>query len=120
MGKRLHVVKKREEYGELECFNWKYDEFAQLLGSLGCYVSFLSEDCSDRFDVPKDEFIKAMETLNEYKEGRIEDDEVYCDDIKEHLVALGYDENVDGLMTLMETFLRESDGDSEWLTFVAW
>ena len=47
MGNRVHVVKVQREYGKSEAFNWKFEEFKDLLTSLGCNVCEQEEYSSD-------------------------------------------------------------------------
>lgn len=82
MGMRLHVATKYQiEYSDIEFFNWKQMEFADLLEAVGICVD-PSED-SSRFDFDKDDMemlirevrtsdndkvLKAVEAMDESRE----------------------------------------------------
>ena len=68
MGKRVHVVKKREEYGDTQCFNWMFEEWKNLLGILGAEVHE-EDEYSDRWEVETSEYENAMENLKLYAKG---------------------------------------------------
>lgn len=69
MGMRLHVATKyRVEYSDIEFFNWKQLEFAELLKAVGICVD-PSED-SSRFDFDKEDMemlIREIRTSNDIK-----------------------------------------------------
>ena len=69
MGMRLHVATKYQvEYSDIEFFNWKQMEFADLLEVVGICVD-PSED-STRFDFDKDDMemlIREVRTSNDGK-----------------------------------------------------
>ena len=117
MGKWVHIVSKQEEYGDNEFFNWGQEEFKALLTSLECYV-VENEDGSDRWEVEKPEYERAIKFLKEYKEKgcieELEDDLEFKDAIK----SLGCD--VIYVINAMETLLNQSDKNSDWLIFVAY
>ena len=59
MGMRLHVATKYQvEYSDIEFFNWKQLEFADLLEAVGICVD-PSED-SSRFDFDKDDIMYKL------------------------------------------------------------
>ena len=131
MGYRLHVVKQQEKYGDIEAFNWKNNEFADLLTTIGCDAC--GDEPYDRFECLKSEFRKAIDIVKLYSEkGNLTEDDlsatgidpecVDIDDINEILSStkdqLGY--TPDELVKVMEQFLSESDPESDYIIFVAW
>lgn len=131
MGYRLHVVKQQEKFGDIEAFNWKNSEFADLLTTIGCNVC--GDEPYDRFECLKSDFRKAIGIVKLYSEkGRLSEDDmsatgidpefVDIDDINEILSStkdeLGY--TPDELVKVMEQFLSESDPEGDYIIFVAW
>lgn len=108
MGCRLYVAKKYVvEYSGYGEFNWQQEEFRNLMDALEI------ELCSDSgggelwsFEVSKEDWERGMETLKSYK-----DDE----DITQALQSLG--KTREEMAGIMETYLRESDPDYDWLEF---
>lgn len=115
MGKRLHVVKKQEDYGNAEYFNWKYNEFADLLIALGCDVCSTDEYDKERFEVPTKDFEKAMEYVKQIKEGKTDFEDFGIE-------VLNFDElgGIDNVLEAMEAFYDQRDKKSSWMIFVAW
>ena len=82
MGMRLHVATKYQiEYSDIEFFNWKQMEFADLLEAVGICVD--PSEYSTRFDIDKhdlemlirevrtsdnDKVLKAVEAMDESRE----------------------------------------------------
>lgn len=131
MGYRLHVVKRQERFGDIEAFNWKNNEFADLLTTIGCDIC--GDEPYDRFECLKSEFRKAIGIVKLYSEkGNLTEDDlpetgidpecVDIDDINEILSStkdeLGYTPNE--LVRVMEQFLSESDPEGDYIIFVAW
>ena len=75
MGNRVHVVKVQREYGKSEAFNWKFEEFKDLLTSLGCNVCEQEEYSSD-FEIVCDEYERAMTILKRIVDAIKDDDGV--------------------------------------------
>jgi hypothetical protein len=118
MGKRVHVVKQQEKYGNSEYFNWKYNEFADLLGQLGCEAASMDEYNMERFEVETDKFQRAINVLKEYKGGKTSfDNDIDIDGIDAYLDELG---GIDNVIEAMEAFYEQRDKDSGWMIFVAW
>lgn|GEM_PF-7101287 len=118
MGKRVHVVKQQEKYGNSEYFNWKYNEFADLLGQLGCEAASMDEYNMERFEVETDKFQRAINVLKEYKGGKTSfDNDIDIDGIDAYLDELG---GIDNVIEAMEAFYEQRDKDSGWIIFVAW
>jgi len=125
MGKYLHVIKRHESYGDSEGFNWKYEEFNELLELLGCYMCH-EEDIFDRFECDVEEYKRALDLLKLYKangkteevENVFENSEAAClDDIEPYITELG---GIDYIINKMEAFYNERDMESDWITFSAW
>lgn len=131
MGYRLHVVKQQEKFGDIEAFNWKNSEFADLLTTIGCDIC--GDEPYDRFECLKSEFRKVIDIVKLYSEKGnlsyndlsttgIDPECVDFDDINEILSStkdeLGY--TPDELTKVMEQFLSESDPDGDYIIFVAW
>ena len=75
MGNRVHVVKVQREYGKSEAFNWKFEEFKDLLTSLGCNVCEQEEYSSD-FEIICNEYERAMTILKRIVDAMKDDDGV--------------------------------------------
>jgi hypothetical protein len=115
MGKRLHVVKQQERYGSSEYFNWKYNEFADLLTLLDCDVCSADEFNKERFEVPTKDFEQAMEYVKQIKEGKTDFEYIDVEDLD--FEELG---GIDNVLEAMEGFYKQRDKKSEWMIFVAW
>ena len=123
MGKRVHVIKKMAEYGS-EGFNWKQQEFKQLLDALGCDTN--GEDYADSFECTAESFKKAIALLKEYhEEGRSEkvikkfDDEYLdIDDVDDCIKSL--DESLDYIIYTMEWFYKTRDKSADYIMFECW
>ena len=127
MGKRIHVVKKVEEYASVEGFNYQQSEFESLLNALGCYANEYDEGNADRFEVPTDEYEKALEAFKAYAKGEEmpEDSNVDPEDVDEAVKDLTYEnetheEAVKRILQLMEDFYEYRDKDFDWMIFVSW
>lgn len=127
MGHRVHVVKKVEEYASMEAFNYQQNEFESLLHALDCYVNEYEEGNADRFEVPTDEYEKALKAFKAYAKGEEmpEDSNVDPEDVDEAVESLAYEgetheETVERLLSLMESFYESRDKDFSWMIFVSW
>lgn len=127
MGHRVHVVKKVEEYASAEGFNYQQNEFESLLSALDCYVNEYEEGNADQFEVPTDEYEKALEAFKAYAKGEEmpEDSDVDPEDVDEAVKALtsngeSHDEAVGRILSLMETFYESRDKNFGWMIFVSW
>ena len=101
MGKRLHIATKYEcEWSDMTAFNWKIEEFHDLLSALN--VSYTGESWDDEFEVSKDDWQRGIDTLREYDS--LDDDA--RNDIDEALNAL---ECVrEEVLKIMEKFMEQS------------
>ena len=108
MGCRLYVAKKYVvEYSSYGEFNWQQEEFRMLMNSLE--IELCSESGGGElwsFEVSKEDWERGMGILKSYK-----DDE----DITQALQSLG--KTREEMVGIMETYLRESDPDYDWLEF---
>lgn len=122
MGKRVHVIKKMAEYGS-EGFNWKQQEFKELLDNLGCDTN--GEDYADQFECLADSFEKALNLIKTYKE------KGECDEVKKFLEDVGIDVDdlddclrelgdIDDVINTMQYFLKTRDKSSEYIMFECW
>lgn len=150
MGKRLHVVKIQREYGSTDAFNWCFDKFRKLLDVLGCNVcaddesSDFWEMTKDEYKraITILKMMKDVPMDGDYKEQKEKIDQIYnsekyqelfsndecilsitTDDIELHDVidsVKNIDIDLDELISIMESFLKESDNKSNWIQFEAW
>ena len=108
MGCRLYVAKKYVvEYSGYGEFNWQQEEFRDLMEALGI------ELCADSgdgelwsFEVSKENWERGMEILKSDKENEA---------IDQTLKSLC--KSREEMLGIMETYLKESDPDYEWLEF---
>ena len=142
MGNRVHVVKKQREYGNSEAFNWDFEEFKDLLSSLGCNVYEQCEYSSD-FETPCEEYERAMTILKRIIDAHKNDKDMDLNDIDfsdlaspeytpdcEKFDPDKYDFNVviynaerlkeyslDEILKIMYTFWKERDKNSSYIQF---
>ena len=142
MGNRVHVVKKQREYGNSEAFNWAFEEFENLLSSLGCNVCEPDEYSSD-FEISCEEYDRAMIILARIIEAQKKDKDMDLNDIDfsdlaspeytpdcEKFDPDKYDFNVviynaerlkeyslDEILKIMYTFWKERDKNSSYIQF---
>ena len=142
MGNRVHVVKKQREYGKSEAFNWAFEEFKDLLSSLGCNVCEQDEYSSD-FEMTCEDYERAMNILTRIIEAKKKDNNMDLNDIDfsdlaspedtpewENFDPDNYDFNevidnakrlegysMDEILKIMQTFYDERDKTSSWIQF---
>lgn len=109
MGRRLYVAKKWEvEWSGYTDFNYLTPEFIRL-------INVLTEDSidiySEDFEVNKDDWNSAIETLSNYEEGS-------DDDVDNALQDL--DLSAEEVAESMREFLKESDPSNGYLHFTVW
>lgn len=121
MGKRLHVAKTYVvEWGSTEKFNWKFDEFRELLDELGAGTDMMGEDENMYdFEVAQENYETAMENLEQY----ITDpdnlsDEVDADDIRRAIEKLEY--GAQEVLDIMHDYYDEAHKADGYLHFSAW
>lgn len=142
MGNRVHVVKKQREYGKSEAFNWAFEEFKDLLSSLGCNVCE-QDDYSSDFEMSCEEYERAMTILTRIIEAKKKDENMDLNDIDfSDLVSpedvsdwdkfdpdkcdfndvIDNAKNLQGytmeeILDVMQTFWEERDKNSSWIQF---
>lgn len=142
MGNRVHVVKKQREYGNSEAFNWAFEEFKDLLSSLGCNVCEQDEYSSD-FEMTCEDYKRAMIILTRIIEAIKKDkdidlntldfsdlaspedtpdwasfdpDDYDFNDVKDDVEKLdGY--SMEEILSIMQGFWDERDKKSSWIQF---
>lgn len=106
MGKRLHVQKKHvNEYADREFFNWKMEEFNDLMSELDVEVYGLDdygygddiEICRKHLEraigiLKKMEYDENIETITWDNGDDYDDTEVDCDEVRHFIISL-YDIN---------------------------
>lgn len=127
MGKRIHIVKKVEEYASMAAFNYRQSEFESLLSALGCYVNVIEEGNSDRFEVPTGDYEKALVAFRAYMNGEEmpEDSDADDLDVDDAVKALAYEDETrkeaeKRILKNMEDFYESRDKDFDWMIFVSW
>jgi hypothetical protein len=142
MGNRVHVVKKQREYGNSEAFNWAFEEFKDLLSSLGCNVCEQDEYSSD-FEMSCEDYERAMTILKRIIKAQKKDKDMDLNDIDfsdlaspedtpdwEKFDPDNYDFNdvidnaeklngysLEEILEIMQTFWKERDKKSSWIQF---
>lgn len=142
MGNRVHVVKKQREYGNSEAFNWAFEEFKDLLSSLGCNVCE-QDDYSSDFEMSCEDYERAMTILKRIIKAQKKDKDMDLNDIDfsdlaspedtpdwEKFDPDNYDFNdvidnaeklngysLDEILEIMQTFWKERDKKSSWIQF---
>ena len=102
MGYRLHVAKKYQvEWADKEAFNWKCEEFHNLLSA--CGVDYTGESWDSSFEVTKDDWEKAVWKIKNME--ILKDDERV--EIKKCLESL--DSSADETAKILQSFLSLSD-----------
>lgn len=108
MGNRLHVAKTYiVEYSDYEEFNWQQEGFRNLMNALEielCGETWCGEIWD--FEIAKEDWEKGMERLR-IDEGNRE--------INRALQSLG--KTGGEMLEIMETYLKESDPDFDYLEF---
>jgi hypothetical protein len=124
MGKRVHVIKKHQEYGSYEAFNWKYDEFHSFLDALGCGVC--GEEYADEFECDEEAYGNALNFLKTYKEKGADCEEVQkflkdayysVEELEDDLNELG---GLDYVLESMQYFWEQREKNYGWISFSAW
>ena len=121
MGNRVHVAKAyKVEYADTAAFNWKHQEFFDLLQTIGAEPSWMNGDneCPDwNFECPKENYHNAVEFLRVY----INNPDAMDVDTKESIYdALeSLDEEPAKVLQLMEEFERLAATDDGYIHFAA-
>ena len=137
MGKRVHIAKKFVvEYADGDGFNWKSEEFKNLLNTLNVSVS--GEDYADDWEVQTAEYDKALEYLKanrdaifNYDSAEETDTEIYNEDVYDSIMALSNKEaddedayktfclRLDEIVSDMEYFKKKRQKNDDYMHFAA-
>ena len=72
MGMRLHVATKyRVEYSDIEAFNWKQSEFANLLDAVG--IQYISDYEWTTFELFQEDMERLIEVIRTSKDEKVLD-----------------------------------------------
>ena len=72
MGMRLHVATKyRVEYSDIEAFNWKQSEFANLLDAVG--IQYISDYEWTTFELFQEDMERLIEVIRASKDEKVLD-----------------------------------------------
>lgn len=129
MGKRLYVAKRYIlEYADHSDFNWKIEEFHNVLDTLGVSqcniepdeVNGISYSCE--FEVDKQEMVEALNQLQAFLDGAPLPESIDEDDLHDNMRALfddGMDLNahVKYFIDSMSKFIEQADPDCDYLRF---
>ena len=133
MGNRVHVIKKRPEYGATEAFNWQSQDFRSLLNMIQPNM-VSGEEFSDDYELEVENYKEALKLMGRvvrYQKHPDNDkfgdfqklnamlDELGedYDDLCSSLNKLGGAEYV---LNAMASFYSERDRASDWISFSAW
>jgi len=122
MGERVHVVSKHESYGDSEAFNYQSENFADLLGQLGCYICGNEFDF-DRFECEMCQYEVAMEVIKIIKDGEKSKEEIEkeCDIDYDYVMGLiDVLGGIDYVYNSMNAFHDEAERGHNWITFCSY
>ena len=134
MGKRVHTLTKRiVEYSDYESFNWKYNEFQQLLETLGCDTCPHSSEFPDDFEVDVKQYENALNVLKTNKDKLLTDTyqieinestEASSDEIVEAIndcfdSELTEEKRIQSVIEDMEAFFEKADKRDGYIYFSA-
>lgn len=113
MGYRLHVASRHDvRYGSTEAFNYKCEEFHNLL--LACDVDFTGETYDSDFEVSREDWNKMVGKLKAISE--LPEDE--RSEILECIQDL--DSTPEKVLEITERLLSEADPENSYLYFSFW
>ena len=118
MGKRLHVAKTYVvEYGNTEAFNWKHEQFYDLLLALGGEPNWVGneDEPTDNFECTVDDFNDAVQNLEVYISNPTLFEE--SEDISQALESLGM--TAEEVLKIMKSYQQEADKSDGYLHFFA-
>lgn len=133
MGNRVHVIKKRAQYGETEAFNWQSQDFRSLLNMI--QPSMVSGDeYSDDYELQVEDYQQALKLMGRVVRYQKHPDNDKFNDFSKLTAMLdelgeSYDDLCDSLENLggaeyvldaMVGFYSERDRSSDWISFSAW
>ena len=108
MGYRLHVARVyKVEYALGDAFSYKSEEFHNLLSA--CGLEYTGDEYDSDFEVQKDEWRKAIDTLKHLND--LEDDK--REEIKGAIDDLA--STTDEVIEMMEYYLNNGDPDIDYL-----
>ena len=108
MGYRLHVARVyKVEYALGDAFSYKSEEFHNLLSA--CGLEYTGDEYDSDFEVQKDEWRKAIDTLKHLND--LEDDK--REEIKGAINDLA--STTDEVVSIMEYYLEPGDPDIDYL-----
>ena len=115
----LHVAKTyKVEYGNTEAFNYKHDQFYELLQELGGEPNWV--DCNDEpcdsFECTVGDYNDAVQNLEVYiaDPNLIEEGEEIGETLK------GLKMTAEQVLKVMKSYLKEADTSDGYLHFAAW
>ena len=134
MGKRIHTLTKRVvEYSDYGSFNWKYNEFQELLEKLGCDTCPDSSEFPDDFEVDVEQYENALNILKTNKDKLLTD--TYQIEINENAEAssdeivrainkcsdgeLTEEKRIQSVIEDMEAFFEKADKQDGYIYFSA-
>lgn len=113
MGYRLHVASKYDvKYSTTEAFNYKCEEFHNLL--LACGVDFTGETYDANFEVSREDWNKMIEKLKTLDQ-LPEEERLEIQDCIQDLET-----TPEKVLDITETLLSEADPDNSYLYFSYW
>ena len=126
MGKRLHVQKKHViEYADREFFNWKMEEFNDLLSELDVQVYGLDdygygddiEICREHLEraigiLKKMELDENIQTITWDNGEDYDDTEVDCNEVRQRIISLY---GIDPLKDDVKEYITKCISDLEYL-----
>lgn len=126
MGKRLHVQKKHViEYADREFFNWKMEEFNDLLSELDVEVYGLDDyGYGDDIEISREHLDRAigilkkmeqydsLETITWDNGEDYDDTEVDCNDVRQRIISLY---GIDTMKEDARDYLTKCIDDLEYL-----
>jgi hypothetical protein len=138
MGKRVYVATKwKVEYDSSAGFNYKQEEFKDLLRALGAYVCEEEEGYSDNWEVPASDYKEALKFLKKHKEairnydnGEVQDkidskyDGKFClEDIYDGIMSSAdepdYDEAYNAVVDIMQDYWNQRAKKDDYMHFCA-
>lgn len=108
MGYRLHCATKYEaKYSTSDAFNYKCEEFHNLL--MACGADYTGESWDPEFEVTREEWVKAIDKLKALNTL----DENERNEIMEAVNEMEYE--VNDIISSMEYFLEQADPNNDYL-----
>lgn len=118
MGKRVHVARTYVvEYGNTEAFNWKHEQFYDLLLALGGEPNWVGneDEPTDNFECTVSDYNDAVQNLEAY----IGDPTLFeeSEDIRQALESLGM--TAGQVLKTMRDYQQEADTSDGYLHFAS-